>query len=277
MHIDAHQHFWQYNPQLYSWITEEMATLRKNHLPPNLAPLLQGNGFSGSVAVQALQSEAETEFLLTLANEYDYIKGVVGWVNLMAENCTDRLAYFSRFPKFKGVRHVVQDEPDENFLLNPSFLRGIGLLKKFNLTYDILIYPQHLPVANQFVKLFPEQPFVLDHLAKPFIRKKLLQPWAKEIRNIAERDNVFCKLSGMVTEADWYYWKPSDFVPYLDTVLESFGSNRLMIGSDWPVCTLAGNYSDVMEIVQKYISELTLLERENILGQNAIRFYNLSI
>lgn len=276
MHIDAHQHFWQYNSQTYSWITEEMAVLQRDYLPPDLGILLSANGFAGSVAVQALQTEAETAFLLKLASENEFIKGVVGWVDLRAANCAERLSFYARHPKFKGVRHVVQDEPDEAFLLKPLFLRGIGLLNKFNLTYDILIYPNQLPVAAQFVKHFPEQPFVLDHLAKPFIKKGQIQPWAQDIKALATSENVYCKLSGLVTEADWHHWKPTDFIPYLDTVLEAFGSNRLMIGSDWPVCNLVGNYTDVMHMVKEYLSKLTFTEQENILGHNASRFYNLN-
>ncbi|KAA5546621.1 amidohydrolase family protein [Adhaeribacter rhizoryzae] len=275
MHIDAHQHFWQYSPSAYDWIDATMQPLQQDFLPEHLAPLLQQNGFSGSVAVQALQTEAETEFLLNLATQHDFIKGVVGWTDLQAVDVETKLAKFSQNLKLKGLRHVVQAEPDDQFLLRPDFLRGISLLQKFNLTYDILIYPKHLPVATEFVSKFPDQPFVLDHIAKPFIKNHQLLPWAQHIQKLANHSNVYCKLSGMVTEADWHYWQPTDFKPYLDVVMEAFGPDRLMIGSDWPVCTLAGSYTEVMNLVKDYINQLTQAEREKILGSNAVQFYKL--
>ncbi|MGV3588077.1 MAG: amidohydrolase family protein [Adhaeribacter sp.] len=276
MHIDAHQHFWQYSPSAYDWIDDTMKPLQQDFLPEQLAPLLQQNNFSGSVAVQALQTEAETEFLLNLAAKHDFIKGVVGWTDLQAVDVETKLSRLAQNPKLKGLRHVVQAEPDDQFLLRPNFLRGINLLHKFNLTYDILIYPKHLPVATKFVAKFPNQPFVLDHIAKPFIKDHQLQPWAQHIRNLAEHPHVYCKLSGMVTEADWHHWQPSDFKPYIDVVTEAFGPDRLMIGSDWPVCTLAGSYTKVMCLVKDYLNQFSKDEQEKILGRNAIQFYKLS-
>jgi L-fuconolactonase len=227
--------------------------------------------------VQAAQTEAETEFLLHLAAEHSFIKGVVGWVDLRADNAAERIAYFAQNPLLKGFRHVVQDEPDNLFLVQPAFLRGVALLQSLNLTYDILIFPRHLPVATQFVGQFPEQPFVLNHLAKPFIKKAELQPWAADLKRLAAYPNVSAKLSGLVTEADWATWQPQDLKPYLDIALEAFGPERLMIGSDWPVCQLAGEYDQVMQVVVDFIAKLSPDEQAAILGNNAVRFYNLKM
>lgn len=277
MKIDAHQHFWKYSPQEFGWISDEMAAIRRDFLPPDLLPELQKSGFNGCVAVQAPQSEAETKFLLNLADQYSFIKGVVGWVDLQAPDVKDRLDIFSKHPKLTGIRHVVQAEPDEQFLLKPAFQHGVSLLETFDLTYDILIYPKHLPAAIAFVSKFPSQKFVLDHIAKPFIKDQVTEPWATYLRELARRENVYCKLSGMVTEASWQGWKKSDFTPFIETVLEAFGSKRLMIGSDWPVCKVAGEYSQVMQLVQDHISDLPTTEQAQILGLNAIQFYNLHV
>lgn len=275
MKIDAHQHFWPYDPQVLAWISDEMAALRRDFLPEDLLPELEKNGYGGCVAVQAAQTEEDTEFLLNLSGRYPFIKGVVGWVDLRAANISERLTHFKQHSRFVGVRHVVQSELDDQFLLQPDFLRGIKQLEAFRLTYDLLIYPKHLPVATQFVAQFPNQPFVVDHLAKPSIKDKFLQPWTKDIWGLAAYENVFCKLSGMVTETNWHHWKTDDFISYLDVALEAFGASRLMIGSDWPVCTVAGSYADVMQIVEQYVSQLSSDEQAQILGQNAERFYGL--
>jgi len=276
MRIDAHQHFWKYTPAAYDWINDEMQVLKQDFLPQHLEPLLKAAGFHGSVAVQAQQTEAETEFLLDLAAQNSIIKGVVGWVDLQADDVEVKLSKLSQNSLFKGVRHVVQAEPDEQFLLRPAFQRGIHLLQQFNLTYDILIYPKHLPVANEFVAQFPEQLFVLDHIAKPFIKDQQLEPWAKHIGELARHANVYCKLSGMVTEADWQHWRPEHFTSYLDVVTAAFGPERIMIGSDWPVCTVAGSYSEVMNLVMNYINKFSAYDQQKILGGNAIKFYNLN-
>jgi L-fuconolactonase len=277
MNIDAHQHFWHYSPTAYDWIDETMEVLQQDFLPEQLEPLLHQAGFSGSVAVQALQTGAETDFLLNLAAQHDFIKGVVGWTDLQAADVESRLAHLAQKPKLKGLRHVVQAEPDKRFLLRPAFLRGISFLRQFNLTYDILIYPKHLPVATEFVAKFPDQPFVLDHIAKPFIKAQQLAPWSQHIRELAQHPQVYCKLSGLVTEADWHHWQPDHFKPYLEVVTEAFGPDRLMIGSDWPVCTLAGTYPDVMNLVKEYLNQFSKADQEKIMGGNAIRFYNLTV
>lgn len=276
MRIDAHQHFWRYSSAEYDWIDDSMSSLRRDFLPHDLEPELKRAGFGRCIAVQARQTLDETSWLLRLADENPFIAGVIGWVDLRAQNVREQLAQLSRNPKLLGVRHVVQGEPDDRFLLRPEFLRGIGCLSEFDLTYDILIYPRHLPVAAEFVQHFPSQRFVLDHLAKPFIQKAVLQPWASDLRALAVHPNVFCKLSGMVTEADWNAWKPQHFAPYLETALECFGPDRLMIGSDWPVCTVAASYSQVMGLVMEFLARYPGEITDKILGGTAQKFWRLS-
>jgi L-fuconolactonase len=275
MKIDAHQHFWHYTPEEYGWIGPDMGILRNDHLPADLAPLLELAGVEGTVAVQARQTLDETEWLLELADWHPAIKGVVGWVDLCSPGLRGQLERFCAHPRFRGVRHVVQDEPDERFMLRQDFIRGIGLLAEFDLTYDILIFPRHLAVACELAGRFPEQRFVLDHIAKPLIKDGKMIPWDADIRRLAAFPNVFCKVSGMVTEADWRRWRPSDFQPYLDVVFAAFGSKRIMFGSDWPVCTLAGVYADVVKIVSDYVQQLSEEEQADVWGETARRFYKL--
>jgi L-fuconolactonase len=275
MRIDAHQHFWRYNPDEYGWIDDSMSMLRRDFLPSDLKPELDRAGFHACVAVQARQTLEETNWLLQLAAESPFVAGVIGWVDLRAGNMRDQLKSLAKNPKLLGIRHVLQAEPDDRFMLQPDFLRGIAALEEFNLTYDILIYPKHLPIAVDFVQRFPQQRFVLDHLAKPLIKDRTLQPWASHIRELAKFSNVFCKLSGMVTEADWKVWKPEHFAPYLDVALGSFGPERLMIGSDWPVCKVAASYSQVMEMVIEYLERYPREARESILGATAKSFWRL--
>jgi L-fuconolactonase len=277
MHIDSHQHFWQYNPQRDGWITDEMSILRRDFLPENLIPELHANQMHGCVAVQADQSEQETMFLLDLASRFSEIKGVVGWVDLCSGRLPERLEYFSQFEKLCGFRHVVQSEPDDRYMLREDFVAGIASLQQFNFSYDILIYSRQLPAAIELVAKFPKQRFVLDHIAKPLVRSGVISPWAEQIRTIATSSNVYCKLSGLVTEADWKNWRDADFKPYLDVVLDAFGPKRLMFGSDWPVCLLAGSYQDVKDLIINYIRELPNEDREKILGLNAATFYGLKI
>ena len=276
MRIDAHQHFWRYNPEEYGWIDDSMSVLRRDFLPQDLKPELEAAGFDACIAVQARQTLDETKSLLELAERNPFIAGVVGWVDLRADDVRDQLANFSKSPKLVGVRHVVQAEPNDRFLLRPDFLRGVARLEEFNLAYDILIFPRHLPVAIEFVQQFPRQRFVLDHLAKPFIKAQTLEPWATHLRQLAQFPNVFCKLSGMVTEADWKLWKPENFTPYLEVAVESFGPDRLMIGSDWPVCKVAGSYAEVISLVTKFLGSYTQADREKVRGGVAQKFYRLS-
>jgi len=275
MRIDAHQHFWQYNPKRDTWIDETMQVIRRDFLPEDLKPVLNQNNIDACIAVQADQSEEESDFLLDLANKNDFIKGVVGWIDLCAENVEDRLAYFAENQKFKGVRHIVQAEPDD-FLLRKDFHNGISKLNQFNLTYDILIHKGQLENSLKLVAKFPNQLFVLDHLGKPNIKDSEIEPWKTDIQNLAKHDNVFCKISGMITEADWKNWQYEDLLPYLDVVLEAFGTDRLMFGSDWPVCLIAGSYSQVLEIVTTYIKQLSKEEQKAIMGENALKFYKIN-
>ena len=275
MNIDAHQHFWIYNPAEYDWIDDSMAILRRDFLPRDLKPELESNGFHGSVAVQARQTLEETRWLLGLAEHSPSILGVVGWVDLRAPDIRSQLNALTQNPKLVGIRHIVQSEPDERFLLQTDFLRGISVLEEFDLAYDILIYPKHLSVAAEFVEQFPRQRFVLDHLAKPPIRDGKIDPWAQGIKCLAEFPNVFCKLSGLVTEADWQHWRPEHISPFLDVAFESFGPERLMIGSDWPVCLVAGSYTRTIEVVKTYLQTQETESRDAVLGANAARFWRL--
>ena len=277
MRIDAHQHFWIYNPQEFGWIDDSMATLRRNFLPDDLAPELAANGFHGSVVVQTRQTLEETRWLLSLADQNPSIVGVVGWADLQSPDIVPQLKALAEHPKLVGIRHIVQSEPDDRFLLRPDFLRGISALEEFRLAYDILIYTKHLPVAADFVHRFPRQRFVLDHMAKPPIRSGEIRAWAEGLRRLAEFPNVFCKLSGLVTEADWHHWKPEQITPYLDIAFHAFGADRLMIGSDWPVCLCAATYTQVMQIVKACIAHLPAESKDAVLGGNAARFWKLKI
>ena len=256
-------------------MTDDMEVLRRNYLPGELKPLLSASGFDGTIAVQARQMVEETEWLLQLADTHNFIKGVVGWVDLRSPALGAQLAKFAAHPKLVGVRHVVHDEPDDNFMLRPEFRRGIRQLREFNLTYDLLLFPKHLPVAVKLVAEFPEQPFVLDHIAKPAIREGQIFPWKEDLKRLAEFPQVYCKLSGLVTEAKWKQWRPADFHRYLDIVIEAFGPERLMIGSDWPVCTLSGDYAATMRIVTDYVQKFPTEICEGILGGNCARFYGI--
>jgi L-fuconolactonase len=275
MRIDTHQHFWKYNPTEYSWITDQMKVLKRDFLPGDLLQELKGIGFDGSVAVQARQSIEETRWLLDIAGKNEFVKGVVGWIDLRSEDCENQLKEFVINRKFAGVRHVLQDEPDDRFMLSEPFLKGISRLGKYNLVYEILILPKHLPYAEELVRRFPEQQFVLDHIAKPFIKKGTITPWKDDIHKLARHPNVSCKISGMVTEANWLSWKKEDFLPYLDVVMDAFGPSRLMIGSDWPVCTVSSSYKVTMKLVIDYLLSLNQANRDLILGLNAVRIYKL--
>ena len=277
MRIDAHQHFWRYDPEEYGWIDSSMGCLQRDFLPADLKPELRRAGFDGCMAVQARQTVEETRWLLELADSAPFVQGVIGWVDLRSTDVRSQLARFARHPKFRGVRHIVQSEADERFLMQPEFLRGIGALEEFGLTYDILIYSRHLPVAAEFVERFPKQTFVLDHLAKPLIKSGTIHPWDTHLRKLAAFPNVYCKLSGLVTEADWTAWKPEHFAPYLDIAVECFGPERLMIGSDWPVCRVAASYSEAMSLIIDYLSKYPEGVRAALLGGTAEKLWRLSV
>jgi len=275
MKIDTHQHFWKYNNRDYVWMSAGMDRLRKNHLPSDLLPLMSTAGITGTVAVQARQCLEESTWLLQLADEYPFILAIVGWIDLSSDRVVEQLEQFAQHPKFRGVRHVVHDEPDDNFMLRESFLNGLRQLKRFGLTYDLLLFPRHLPIACNVVNRFLDQRFVLDHMAKPPIRAREMQPWERDLKRLATFPNVFCKISGLVTEAHWSSWTAQDFEPYLDVVLNAFGPSRLMIGSDWPVCTLAADYTSVMNLESDFIGRLSVDEQHAILEKNPIDFYSI--
>jgi L-fuconolactonase len=277
MRLDSHQHFWSYSEREYDWIDERMSRIRRDFAPSDLEPILRRNGFNGSIAVQVRQSLEETEYLLGLADRHAFVRGVVGFVDLCSPEGRRDLERFSEHPRFRGVRHVVQAEPDDRFLLRDDFLRGVGLLRDLDLTYDILVYHRHLPVVVDFVARFPEHRLVLDHMGKPAIAKAELEPWASSIRKLGKMENLYCKLSGLVTEADWRGWKKSDFTLYLEIVLESFGPRRLLFGSDWPVATLAASYEQVVEIVDDFLDPLSSSEKDAVFGGNAAELYRLEV
>lgn len=273
--IDAHQHFWKFDSTRDSWITDEMKILRRDFLPRDLEPLLKENGFDGCVIVQSDQSEEENYFQIANAENFSFVKAVVGWVDFQAEDIEEKLSYYLQFPKLKGFRHVLQGENDRAFMLRPAFKRGISKLKLFDYTYDILIFQDQLFFAKELASAFPDQPFVLDHLAKPDIRSGAIQEWKKDIKALAEHENVFCKISGMVTEADWKNWKIEDLEPYLDVAVGAFGTNRIMFGSDWPVCQIAASYQQVTDLVKHHFSSFSADEQALFFGGNASAFYRL--
>ena len=275
MKIDAHQHFWSYNTTDYGWMTADQSSLRRDFLPRDFEPVLRHSGFEGSIAVEARQLLAETEWLLDLADRHEFIKGVVGSVDLRSDRVEEQLAKYATHSKLRGVRHVVHDEPDDDFILGADFQRGIARLAQFDLRYDLLVFPRHLANTIKLVGRFPDQPFVVDHLAKPNIRHGALSPWRELMRQLADFPNVSCKLSGLVTEADWSRWRPADLIPYLNVAFEAFGAERLMIGSDWPVCTLAGSYQTVMSVVLDYAAALDERARRGVLGENCARVYSI--
>jgi len=273
--IDAHHHLWKFKPVEYSWIDDSMPVLRRDYLPADLEPQMAESGVTGTVVIQARQKVEETRWLLEQAEGNGFIRGVVGWVDLSTGHLEEQLDEFTVHPRLVGVRHVLQDEPDHEFMLRPEFTRGIGNLKDYGLTYDLLIFPKHLKKATELIKRFPDQKFVLDHISKPLIKSGLMRPWQDDIFRLAEQENVWCKISGLVTEADPKNWKYEDFVPYLDAVAEAFGTDRLMVGSDWPVCLLAGEYREVMNIPVRYFEAFSSGEKEKIFKNNCIEFYGL--
>ncbi|MBC7913248.1 MAG: amidohydrolase family protein [Pyrinomonadaceae bacterium] len=273
--IDSHQHFWRFDAVRDSWINDEMNAIRRDFLPQDLEPILKEHNLDGCIAVQADQSEEQNAFLLELAAANSFIKGIVGWIDLRSESIKDSLEFYKGYDKIKGFRHVLQGEEDRSLMLRDEFKKGISLLESYNYTYDILIYPDQLKFTEEFVGSFPNQRFVIDHIAKPNIKDKHIEDWATDIKAVAEHYNVCCKVSGMVTEADWNNWTAADFTPYLDLIFEAFGSNRVMFGSDWPVCEVAGGYQKMITLVQDYTTQLTQNEQNQFWGQNAINFYNL--
>ncbi len=275
MTIDAHQHFWKYNPERDGWITEDMNSIRRDFMPDDLKPLLDENKIDGCVAIQADQSEDETEFLLGLAEEHEWIKGVVGWIDLLADDVDQRLDHYKKYSKFKGARHILQSEPD-GFISNPGFIKGVALLAKKVLTYDILTHEKQLVEVLMFINKLPKMNLVIDHISKPDIKNKSFKLWSAYMKEVSTYSHVHIKLSGMVTEANWSSWKTKDIKPYVDFCLENFSVDRLMFGSDWPVSLLAGSYERVVDVFQECIKELSQAEQDQLMGKTAVKFYNLN-
>ncbi|RYZ36211.1 MAG: amidohydrolase [Sphingobacteriales bacterium] len=273
--IDAHNHFWKFDPARDTWITEDMNVIRRDFLPGDFLPVLQQHGFDGCVVVQSNQTEEENDLQLLHAQQHPFIKAVIGWVDLQNPAVEERLAFYRSYPIMKGFRHILQGEPDRALMLRPAFKNGIGLLQRYGFTYDILVFPDQLKYAAQLVAAFPEQQFVIDHIAKPDIKNATSSDWEKDLRAVAANKNVFCKISGMVTEAEWKQWKNTDFKPYIDTVVDAFGTDRIMYGSDWPVCLVAGSYTAMLGIVQEYFAAFSETEQADFFGGNACSFYNI--
>ena len=272
--IDSHQHFWKFDPVRDAWISDDMALIQRDFYPADLAPVLAANGIDACVAVQASQSEAETDFLIEMASQNSFVKGVIGWVDLQADNLGERLQYYKKRSIVKGFRHILQAEPGE-FMLGEKFMRGISQLQSYGFTYDVLITYKQLSYAEKLIAAFPNQKFVVDHLAKPAIKAQEIEPWATNIMAIAQHKNVLCKVSGFCTEAVWANWQPADIKPYLDVAFAAFGIDRLMFGSDWPVCLVAGGYSKSIEFLQHYTEAFPRAEQDKFWGGNAALFYNL--
>lgn len=277
MRIDAHHHLWQYNPQEYDWIDDTMVLLRKNFLVNELKKTLAENHMDGSIAVQARQTIEETNWLLSLANSCQEIKGVVGWIDLKSETLGYQLKQCISQRKLIGFRHVLQGETDPNFMLDTRFINGLKALADYNYSYDLLIYAHQLPTAIRMLAEVPELRVAIDHVAKPNIKTGAdFSRWQHGMEVLAKNPNVYCKVSGMVTEADWNNWSNDDFVPYLDTIFETFGHDRIMFGSDWPVCLVAGEYSEVKQIIHDYLSTKNQTTIEKIFGLNARNFYQIN-
>ena len=276
LRIDSHNHFWLFNKSRDSWITDEMSILRRNFLPSDLDTEMRAANMNGCISVQADQSEEETRFLLSLANKNPFIKGVVGWIDLCADNVEERLLYYAEEKKLKGFRHILQGETDRAFMLMPSFNKGIAALHTYGFVYDIIIHPDQLPFIHQFIKQHPQQKFVIDHIAKPNIKAKEINDWQTYMRRVAQFPNVYCKVSGVATEADWKRWQPADFVPYLEVVWNAFGAERVMFGSDWPVCLLATSYQRWIHTMEEYTASFSEDEKEYFWGKSASVCYNLA-
>ena len=276
--IDAHQHFWQFDPKVNTWIEPGiMEALRKDFLPEDLVPILDEYGINATIAVQAEQSESETDFLIDLAEKYDFIAGVVGWVDLCDKKLGKKLEKYSENKKLRGFRHVLQGEK-EDFMIHPDFIKGLKLIHDFGYTYDILVYALQLESVIAMIRSLPEeQKLVIDHIAKPNIKDGRGLKWERRIREIARHPNTCCKISGMITEAHWIHWAYEDFIPYLDVILDAFGPDRCMFGSDWPVCLLAGTYGDVINIVNRFMEQLSAEEKDKVMGDNCLNFYALNL
>lgn len=274
--IDSHVHFWNYDPVRDAWITDDMKVIRRNFTPEDAWKVFEPNGVSGCVAVQADESNKETAFLLGLAEKHEFIRGVVGWIDLTLKNTPELLASYSKLPLLKGFRNIIQGQPDEKYFLNKVFREGMKQLQPLGYTYDVLVYHDQLPQAIAFTEKYPDQRFMLDHIAKPDIKNRQWKKWKEDIHEIAKNPNMFCKVSGMVTEADWKQWRYEDLLPYLEIVAEYFGVDRLCFGSDWPVALLAGKYEEVLGVLRTFSLQVSAPDREKLFSGNTSLFYKLN-
>ena len=274
--IDAHQHFWQVGRFDYPWMSSDLGVLYRDYLPYDLAPILKQNGVAQTVLVQASNSIAESRWLLELADANSFIAGVVGWVDLMSPDGEAQLNELSAHPKFKGVRHLVESEPEDDWLINPAVLSSLRRLATYGLSYDLLVHTRHLRHVPEVAESCPELRFVIDHLAKPPIAQNEIKEWARALKPVADYQNIHCKLSGLVTEANWSSWQTNDLRPFVDCVLELFGPERMMFGSDYPVCLLAASYDRVLDAFQELLKYLSDSDRDKIFSKNAAAFYRLS-
>ena len=276
--IDAHHHYWELGRFDYSWLEEpSLEPIRRSYLPSDLQPLIKAAGVEKTIFVQTQHNLAETEWVLELATHHDFMAGVVGWVDLTSEQCEDQLLQFKEHPGFVGIRHVTQDEPDDDFIIRPDVTRGLQVLEKHQVPFDLLFYVKHIHHASTVAARLPELPLVIDHLAKPQIKDGRVDNWHDHFCRAATFPNVYCKLSGMITEANWNQWKAAELKPYVDTALEAFGPERCMFGSDWPVCELAGTYGQVHQLLADLVADLSPGERQMIFGGTAARFYWLDL
>ncbi|HET8828633.1 MAG TPA: amidohydrolase family protein [Pelobium sp.] len=275
--IDSHQHFWTFDPIRDAWITPDLGAIAHDFMPLNLKPHLDEFGFEGCIVVQSSQSADENLFQLENATQHHFIKGIVGWVDFEAPNLEEQLQEYQKQPLLKGFRHILQGEANRAILLEPVYKTGLNLLKKYGFTYDVLIFKDQLVYLHQFLMENDSVPMVLDHLAKPDIKSGKITDWAVQMKEVAAYQNLYCKVSGMVTEADWLNWKYEDFEPFIDVAFNTFGADRLMFGSDWPVCNLAGGYQKVVELVERYTKQLSNLEQEKFWGLNASEFYKIKL
>ncbi len=273
--IDTHQHFWQYHPAKQGWINDEMTAIQHDFMPADLLPILKENGINGCIAIQVDENEAENDFLLQLANENDFIKGIVGWVDFLADDIYDKVAHYNDFKIMKGFRYILQNKKQRDLIISNQFIRGVFAMNNYDLVYELLVFPDQLRYVEQFVKHFPEQVFVLNHLGKPLIKSGEIRLWKEMFVALSKHENVYCKISGMVTEANWNNWNYADLQPYMDVVFSSFGIDRVMFGSDWPVCNLAGNYQKVMSVPEQWVSKLSFNEQQKFWSGNAIKCYQL--
>jgi len=275
--IDSHQHFWQLSqPFDYQWLENpKLNAIRRDYLPEDLKLHLDARQISGSIFVQTQHNLDENRWVLDLCDQFDFLKGIVGWVDLASPNCEQQLVEMRANPKFLGVRHVVQDEPDDDFLVRPEILRGLALLEKHGVPFDVLIYVKHLRHVPTLARKMPNLKMVINHLAKPQIALNGLEAWQADFEACAAFENVWCKLSGMVTEADWQGWTPADLKPYIEIAINAFSPQRLMYGSDWPVCELAATYEQVHDSLAENISRLSQAEQARIFAGSARAFYNL--